>query len=413
MTVASSIAAATTYGMLFFATLLTPGCMPQQAFAQPTVSASGWKKHAINDQSTFEACGAADFNGDGRIDVFSGDSWYENPTWQRHKVRDVAVSRNPHYNEDFCDSPLDVNGDGRPDIVSCNYFGGRVWWAENPGGDATGPWQEHEIDKPGNMETGVLVDLNGDGRPDFLPNVMNSVVWYELRVQSEVEWMRHEVGKEGAGHGVGTGDVNGDGRLDLLTPHGWYEQPGEPDLPWPFHAEFSLGAAGIQILGQDFDGDGLTDIVWGMGHDFGLYWLKQTINADGQRVWTKSLIDGNFSQAHTLMFAKLGKTEEPVLITGKRVYAHEVEPGDTQAPVVLSFHFDRHTNNWDQEVIFLGTPAANAPERAEDRWALKDFPRGSAGTGLQMAVADLDGDGDEDLICPGKTGLYWFENPRH
>ena len=49
-------------------------------------------------------------------------------------------------------------------------------------------------------------------------------------------------------------------------------------------------------------------------------------------------------------------------------------------------------------------------EQAYDRWALKDFPKGSAGTGLQTAAVDLDGDGDVDLVCPGKSGLYMFEN---
>jgi hypothetical protein len=29
-----------------------------------------------------------------------------------------------------------------------------------------------------------------------------------------------------------------------------------------------------------------------------------------------------------------------------------------------------------------------------------------------MAAADLDQDGDLDLVCPGKSGLYWFENLR-
>jgi hypothetical protein len=43
---------------------------------------------------------------------------------------------------------------------------------------------------------------------------------------------------------------------------------------------------------------------------------------------------------------------------------------------------------------------------------MKDFRAGSAGTGLQMAIHDLDGDGDPDIVAPGKSGLYWFENPR-
>jgi hypothetical protein len=381
------------------------------ARGQDAKNVERWKQHAINDQSPFEACGVADFNGDGRVDVFCGDSWYEAPNWKKHKVRDVPASANPHYYEDFCDSPLDVNADGRPDIVTCNYFGGRVGWVEDPGGDATQPWIEHEIDKPGNMETGELVDINGDGRLDFLPNTNNSVVWYELTQQKpEVIWTKHELGKEGVGHGVGVGDMNRDGRLDVITPNGWYEQPAESSEAWTFRAEFQLGAAGILIHGRDVNGDGLTDVIWGMGHDFGLYWLKQTLGSDGKRSWTKETIDGTFSQVHTLMFTDLDGNGEPVLVTGKRVYAHEVEPGDTQAPVVLIFRFDRAMQNWTKEVVFHGHPALRAPPDAESRWALKDFPPLTAGTGLQLSSADLDRDGDLDLICPGKSGLYWFEN---
>ena len=380
--------------------------------AQDSKQPIRWKMHSINDQSPFEACGAADFNGDGKVDIFCGDSWYEAPNWTKHKVRDVAASTNPHYHEDFCDSPLDVNGDGRMDIVTCNYFGKRVGWVENSGGDATQPWKEHEIDLPGNMEAGELVDLNSDGKLDFLPNTGNVVVWYELTQQKpKVVWTKHDLGKMGAGHGVGAGDVNGDGRIDIITPKGWYERPADASSDaWSFHPEFELGATGIFIHGRDVDGDKLTDIVWGMGHGFGLNWLKQSVSADGKRAWEKFEIDGTFSQVHTLMFANLDGEGEPELITGKRVYAHEVEPGDTQAPVVFSFQYDRTSGKWRKETIFRGEPAPNAPPKAQDRWALKDFPRGSAGTGLQMAAVDFDGDGDIDLVCPGKSGLYLFEN---
>ena len=50
------------------------------------------------------------------------------------------------------------------------------------------------------------------------------------------------------------------------------------------------------------------------------------------------------------------------------------------------------------------------PQRGDERDALKDFPPGTAGTGLQMTAIDIDGDGDLDLVCPGKSGLYLFEN---
>lgn len=371
-----------------------------------------WKRHTINDQSPYEAAGAADFNGDGKIDIFSGDSWYEAPSWTRHKVRDVPPAEaNPHYYEDFSDSPLDVNGDGRPDIVTCSYFGRRVGWVENPGGDATKPWIEHEIDVPGNSEAGELADINGDGKLDFLPNTVNVVTWFELTQQKPtVVWTKHDLGPEGAGHGVGVGDINRDGRVDIITPSGWREQPEKASDPWPFHPEFQLGAAGILIQGRDIDGDQLTDVVWGMGHGFGLYWLKQSKSADGKREWTKQVIDETFSQAHTQLFANLDGAGDEELISGKRVYAHEVEPGDTDPAVVFSYTYDREKNKWIKHEIFHGDPALNAPKNAQDRWALKDFPPGSVGTGLQVAAIDIDKDGDLDLVCPGKSGLFLMEN---
>ena len=402
-------------GVLPFSSLVTLSvlglCLSIWADEKPTDIR--WKMHTINDQSPYEACGTADFNGDGKIDIFCGDSWYEAPAWTKHKVREVPASGpNPHYYEDFSDSPLDVNGDGRADIVTCNYFGKRVGWVENPGGDATKLWIEHEIDTPGNMESGELVDINGDGKLDFLPNPGNVVVWYELTQQKpDVVWKKHDLGSEGAGHGIGVGDINADDKLDIVTPKGWYEQPkGDASAKWLFHQEFELGAAGIFIHGRDIDGDRLTDIVWGMGHGFGLHWLKQSIGAEGKRVWTKHSIDDTFSQVHTLVFANLDGVGEPELITGKRVYAHEIEPGATDSPVVFSYQYDRKLEKWVKHTIFHGDPAVNAPKDAKDRWALKDFPRGTAGTGLQMSAVDIDGDGDLDLVCPGKSGLYLFEN---
>jgi hypothetical protein len=84
--------------------------------------AAQWKKHTINHRSPFEAVGVADVNGDGKPDVFCGDSWYAAPTWTQHKVRNVPLGTNPQYHEDFADAPLDVNGDGKVDIITCAYF---------------------------------------------------------------------------------------------------------------------------------------------------------------------------------------------------------------------------------------------------------------------------------------------------
>ena len=371
-----------------------------------------WKKHTINAKSEFEAAGAFDVDNDGKIDILSGDTWYQGPDWKPHHVRDVQ--RVGTYYNCFATLPLDVNGDGYIDYVTVGYFGKNVGWVENPG-KADAAWTYHELDQPGNSEAAQATDLTGDGIPDILPNSVQTIAWYEVAKKADgkgFDLKKHDFGTAAAGHGVGSGDVNGDGRRDLLTPKGWFEAPADPSKEtWAWHPEWNMGATGIEILARDVDGDGLSDAIYGSGHDYGLFWLKQSKGPGGERVWTKQTIDDSIASVHTLMWADIdgdGKAEE--LVTGKRVYAHEIEPGATDGSTIAWYDFDKSAGKWNKHVIYQGEPAKNAPEKGKDRLALKDFPPGTAGTGLQMTAVDFDKDGDMDLLCPGKSGLYLFEN---
>ena len=49
-----------------------------------------WKLHTINGQSEFEAAGVFDVDNDGKLDIVSGSSWYQAPTWKAFPVREVA-----------------------------------------------------------------------------------------------------------------------------------------------------------------------------------------------------------------------------------------------------------------------------------------------------------------------------------
>ena len=352
-----------------------------------------FRKHTL-DLGRNETCAFADLNGDGHTDLIAGESWYEGPTWTKHRFRSFNFFNN--YIDNFSDLPIDVNGDGATDIVSVSWGSKRIAWFENPG-KGIGDWKEHLIDQGANVEFAFLVDMDNDGKArELLPQMAgpNGVTaWYEIQGKGAgAKWIKHEVSPKSYGHGIGSGDVNGDGRNDILTPKGWLEAPEDPrQTPWEHHADFDVDKAGFMFV-HDVDLDGVNDIVTSMAHDYGVFWMKQTRGGDGSRSWEKKMIDDAWSQAHAMTMADLTGDGRPELITGKRLFAHNGHDPGGREPLGL-YWYERiktgKTWGWARHLIHYG---------------------GRVGTGMQISVADIDDDGDLDFAVAGKGGVFLFEN---
>jgi hypothetical protein len=173
---------------------------------------------------------------------------------------------------------------------------------------------------------------------------------------------------------------------------GWYERPAENPWgqQWKFHADFTIPHASCPVLILDLNGDGRNDLIWGSGHNYGVYWEEQLEpKADGSTVWKQHEIDKEFSQAHTLVWDDIDNDGAPELITGKRYYAHSGKDAGAEDPIVINYY------KWDADSAEF--------EKFEAH-------RGQAGTGLQIRIADLDGDGWKEIIVPGKSGTHILWN---
>jgi hypothetical protein len=341
-------------------------------------------RHTL-DLGANETCAVADINNDGRLDIVSGENWYEGPKWRKHKFRTLHFANN--YVDAFSDLPLDVNGDGFPDIVTASWFSRRLFWVENPG-KGGGAWKAHEIETGANTEFAFLVDIDNDGKArEVLPQFGGKggqLAWYEVRDRS---FVRHVISPQNWGHGIGAGDVNGDGRNDVLTPKGWFEAP--PDAragQWRWHPDFDLESTGF-IYVHDVNGDKRPDIISSMAHNYGVFWLER---GEGN-TWTKRVIDDSWSQPHAMSLVDLNRDGRPDLVTGKRYMAHNGrDPGEREPLGVYWYEYlPGNPVEWVKHVVDYGS---------------------RAGGGMQIPVIDLDGDGDLDFVTAGKSGLFLFEN---
>lgn len=359
---------------------------------------TGWVPHVLDSEVLrIEAGGAVhDVDGDGDTDIVFGRDgtgaeiwWWENPSdsvepssteWDRHVIKSGGDDK--HHDMEFGD----VDGDGTDELVFWNQRpANRLVVAEIPA-DPTTPWPTTEVFSNGAVESeGVAIaDVDGDGIDD----VVGAGLWFARQPDGSFE--PHEIDADYAFSRTAVGQLIPGGRPevvidsgDAIGPLNWYEWDSNTDA-WIRHELLQVSTYGHSLRLGDIDQDGNLDIFSAeMTSPFDTVVLANPQSAT-------RIFFGDGAGGFALQTVAIGTDH------------HESRLADVDADGDLDIVGKRY--NIDVPGIDVWLNDGIDPFGRWERTALDDP---APWTPLFVFDADIDGDGDRDIV----TGGWWYEQP--
>ncbi|MFN2227348.1 MAG: FG-GAP repeat domain-containing protein, partial [Anaerolineae bacterium] len=282
----------------------------------------------------------------------------------------------------------DLDHDGNLDVASGS--GGAAAWEvmvwRNDGTPFDGAWAGTGVGGAGNVYALVAGDLDNDGDLDLVSGTDDAVItaWQNDGTPFDAAWSSNFVGNTvSAAHSLALGDLDNDGDLDLVSGDAnnrvrvWSNDGSPFSGPWSALTALTALDVVYAVSLADLDGDGHLDIAaaCGTAEDNELVVLRN----DGtpfSGAWTSQDAGKLMAAPYALVSDDLDVDGDPDLALGTDLWS-----GQPEVWV------------WEND----GFPFASS-------WKGSGIGETGAIAGA-LANADLDGDGDPDLVSGLGTGM--------
>ncbi|WP_164490029.1 T9SS type A sorting domain-containing protein [Runella sp. SP2] len=374
---------------------------------------------------------AADLDGDGDMDVLSASindskiAWYENNGSGAFGPQTVISTAGSRAQSVYA---ADLDGDGDMDVLSASSNDDKIAWYQNNGSGGFGPQNTISTETDGAAFV-TAADLDGDGDMDVLSASQNDnkVAWYENNGSGGFGAQNIISTSAGGTASVHAADLDGDGDLDVLSASGldnkvaWYENNGSGGFGSQTVISNTTGFA-YSVYAADLDGDGDMDVPVAAYHGDRIVWFENRTPLGSNNATVTYTIGGGIPQTVTvpvsagsasltltapkaglLTLLKISNGGPCATSTGKTTQLRHLPRPDlkdltlgTIAPVCAGSNATLPLSGFVQTQSFQSKPSISTVANAA----------------ISVYAADLDGDGDMDVLSAslGDDKIAWYKN---